>query len=71
MGQKPKSSPSLTQVAPVTPPSPPVTQNSREVIEAGEDMRRQQMARKSVKNTIKAGDMFTTPNVGAKLPKPF
>lgn len=44
------------QSAPVPTPAPPVTANSAEVVQAEHDLAQQNLLKKSVKNTIKAGD---------------
>ena len=45
-----------TQSAPVPTPAPPVTADNQSVIAAEQDMARQNLIKKSVKNTILAGD---------------
>jgi len=42
--------------APVPAPSPPVTQNAAEVIQAEQDTAQQNLMKKSVKRTVWAGD---------------
>lgn len=42
--------------APIPTPAPPVTANSAEVIQAEQDTAQQNLMKKSVKNTIYAGD---------------
>ena len=44
------------QSAPVPTPAPPVTQNNAAVLQAEHDMAQQNLLKKSVKNTIMAGD---------------
>lgn len=44
------------QQAPVPTPAPPVTANSAEVIQAEQDLAQQNLLKKSVKNTVHAGD---------------
>lgn len=40
----------------VAQPAPPVTASAQEVVQAGIDLRRQQLLKKGFKSTIKAGD---------------
>ncbi len=42
--------------APVPMPSPPVTQNNEAVVQAEHDLARAGLAKKSIKNTVFAGD---------------
>lgn len=49
-------SPTVIQQAPVAPAAPPVTQTANEVVQAGMDLRQQEMLKKNVRSTIKAGD---------------
>lgn len=44
------------QSAPVPTPAPPVTASSAEVIQAEHDMVQQNLLKKSIKQTIRAGD---------------
>lgn len=55
MGKKPAPNPVIMQ-APVAEPAPPVTQTSPEVIQAGQDVRQQELMKKNMRQTVKAGD---------------
>jgi len=61
--------------APVPTPAPPVTANSAEVIQAEQDTAQQNLIKKSVKNTILAGDTGgwkagANPQGGPGMPPP-
>ena len=73
MGKSP--SPSPIAQAPVAEPAPPVTTTSAEVLQANSDLRRQEMLKKSIRSTIKAGDTggfsINGPKpMGGAMPKP-
>ena len=55
MGSKP-TSPTIIQQAPVPTPAPPATTTSADTVAAGMDIRQQEMLRKNIKSTIRAGD---------------
>lgn len=54
MGSAP-ASPAIQQVQ-ATPAAPPVSATAGEVVQAGIDLRRQEMLKKSIKGTVFAGD---------------
>jgi hypothetical protein len=56
MGKTPSSNTQVIQQAPVPEPAPPVTQTASEVVQAGMDLRRQEMMKKNIRSTVKAGD---------------
>ena len=68
MGKSPAPT-TVIQQAPVAEPAPPVTATSAEVVQAGSDLRRQEMLKKSIRSTIKAGDTGGF-NATGKMPKP-
>lgn len=47
--------PAIQQVQ-ATPAAPPVSSTASEVVQAGIDLRRQEMLKKSIKGTVMAGD---------------
>jgi hypothetical protein len=62
------------QSAPVPTPAPPVTSSAAEVIQAENDIAKQNLAKKSVKKTIFAGDthsMMGGPGMAAPAPSTF
>lgn len=63
--KKPAPQPTIQQQVPVPEPAAPATPTAAEVVKAGEDVRRQQLARKNTRNTIKAGDTMADPTKGA------
>ncbi len=50
------SSPTLVQQAPIPAPAPPVTSTATDVLAAGQDLKRQELLKKSIKKTVFAGD---------------
>lgn len=54
MGKAPQQT--VIQQAPVAAPAPPVTPNAAEVVQAGMDLRQQEMLKKNIRSTVKAGD---------------
>lgn len=56
MGKKPAPQQPLIQAAPIPSPSPPVTNTAKEVVQAGMDLRQQEMLKKNIRSTVKAGD---------------
>ena len=70
MGSKP-SPPTIIQQAPVPTPSPPVTQAASEVVQSKLDVAQQQLMRKNMKSTIRAGDTGGFRPPGMAPGKPF
>ena len=56
MGKAPQTTVVQQQASPVPDPSPPVQPTASEVVQAGMDLRQQEMMKKNIKSTIKAGD---------------
>lgn len=54
MGKAPQQT--VIQQAPIAEPAPPVTPSAAEVVQAGMDVRQQEMLKKNIRSTVKAGD---------------
>lgn len=55
MGKKPQQT-VVDQAPAVADPAPPVTPAAADVVQAGIDLRRQQLGKKGIRSTIEAGD---------------
>lgn len=54
MGKAPQQT--IIQQQPIAEPTPPVTKTANEVVQAGMDLRQQELLKKNIRSTIKAGD---------------
>ena len=68
MGSPPQQQAQQIEQAPIPTPSAPVTQTSREVVQAEQDYAKENLLKKSVKKTIFAGD---TGGFGGSPNNPF
>ncbi len=50
------ATPAVDQASLVPTPTPPISATATEVVQAGEDLRRQELMKKNIKRTIFAGD---------------
>lgn len=56
MGKKPAPQQPLIQQAPITPAAPPPTKTAQESAMSAMDLRQQEMLKKNIRSTVKAGD---------------